>query len=745
MGSLSTIRKKCCCEDGKVFVLECFPQMCEGGGGLGWRNFFGYSAGDIADDLRFFVRINELELERLRRLGWPDRDFVWWDHAVESPQRAGGGQLWQLRKDPVERIRDHKDFLFGKAEPPLPQDPRAFRSASFPNGLQPPPNAFIFQDDDGNEFVDDGVFLEVLISTNFSLGRADPFDDGFLNQPKRITGSQYDNFLANPISGPFDPEFSLVDFNEVSITTDPDTGEITGEVLGEGWKPDGFSFFPRLQRVSHLFHHIWNTSFTNFQNFKQGDGYDPTTGEIAVAEPGAYQPTIPGSDPDDPLNIYFWQRWILHAHPQAPLRQLKFAVTCDLFHRDRQYEFQELEYPNAPSCNTSYDDAVDGFNNGTFSCETTATQSSRTYPAEGHIAQNYNVLVDGGEFAIVAPGVYQWPRPNASAPDFPDNLRDESANNTAEEECADPSLCNTKWGLSTSDVISAKIIFEQRTTQTKVLGATLQDMINEDTFQVVLSNSDLNVITTFGGSIDHYDDIRDITGDFLQRRIFQWPTRWIGRKSLPVNVCSQSTIGDCCLTGVGQGLVPSLGIPPSDTQEIKFRLCDMLNGSMRSDCYTSFGPDEGAVVAMTGDINSASGYFPVGIDMNEFWTVCGTYGLRPDFRASDSTSSFASVNGFWRVRSGPRQTMNYVSDTAPAGCSPAPCGFPPCDTVGCQPPALADFACRPDQECGNTVGFIQNLFLDDGGAKITASVPVSTRGVFSRGLEPSTPYGTVDF
>lgn len=747
MGSLTTIRKKCCCEDGKVFVLECFPQMCETGSGLGWRNFFGYSAGDIAEDLRFFVRIDELELERLRRLGWPNRDFVWWDHALASPQRKGGGQLWQLRRDPVVRIRDHKDFLFGKAEPPLPQDPRAFRSASFPNGLQPPPNAFIFEDENGNEFGDDGVFLEVVLSTNFSLGRADPFDDGFSNQPKRITGSQYDNFLADPISGPFDAEFSLVDFNDVDITIDPDTGDVTGEVLGEGWKPDGFSFFPRLQRVSHLFHYIWNTSFGNFETFKQGNGIDPTTGEITVAAPGAYQPTLPNSTPDDPLNIYFWQRWILHSHPQARFRQLKFAVTCDVFNSDREFEFAQIQYTNAPPCNTSYQDAVDGFNDGTFSCETTQTQTGSPYPAEGHIAQNYNVLVAGNEFAIVAPGVYQWPRPDGSAPDFPNELRDESANNTAEEECADPTLCNTKYGLNPNDVRSAKILFEQVTTQTKVLGATLQDMINEDTFQVAVTNNDLNQITTFGGSIDHYDDIRDITGDFSQRRIFGWPTRWIGRKSSPFNTCSQSSLADCCLTGTGKGLVPFLGIPESDTQEIKFRICDMLNESMKTDCYTDAGPDEGAVVVMSGDINKATRYLHTGIDMSEFWSRCGTYGLRPTFRFTDNVSNFVEAGGYWRVRANARHLMNFVSANTPAGCSPQPCQFPdaPCDTIGCLQPGSADFACRPDQTCGNYVGFIQNLFLDDGGAKVTASVPVSTRGIFSRGLEPATIYGTVDF
>ena len=742
MGSLTTIRKKCCCDDGKNFVIECFPQMCEDGPGLGWRNFFAYSAGDIADNLRFFVRVPEEELEKLRRLGWPDRDFVWWDHAVDSPQRSGGGQLWQLRRDPVERIKDHKDFLFGNNETSLPQDPRAFRSGSFPNGLQPPPNAFIFQDEDGNEIVDDGV-----LSTNFSLGRADPFDDGFFDQPKRITGSQYDNFLADGISGPFDAEFSLVDFNDVDITIDPDTGDVTGTVLGEGWKPDGFPFFPRLQRVSHLFHHIWNTSFTNFQNFKQGNGIDPTTGEIIASEPGAYQPTSPGATPDDPLNIYFWQRWILHSHPQAPFRQLKFAVTCDVFNSDREYEFSTLSYDQAPPCDTSYQDAIDGFNDGTFNCNTTRATSGRSWPTEGHIAQNYNVLVAGTEFAIVANGVYEWPRPDGSAPDFPDGLRDESANNTAAEECADPTLCNTKWGLQPASVRSARINFQQTTTQTKVLGATLQEMIDEDTFGIVVSSGDLNTLSTFGGSLDHYDDVRDITGDFSQRRVFQWPTEWLGLKNNTFNVCGQSSIGDCCGTGSGEGLNTFIGLPETVSHSIKFRICDMLNETMEIDTHNTRGPDEGAVVAMSGDIFSAENYLPLGIDMQEIWSRCGTYGLRPTFRQSDTVSNLVEIGGFWRVRSNARFLMNFVSANTPTGCTPGPCNFPnlECDSIGCQQTATADFACRPDQTCGEFAGFTHNLNVNAGGAKVTASMTISTRGIFSRGLEPPTTYGTVDF
>ena len=556
MSSLIAIRKKCCCEDNKNFVLECFPQMCEASSsGDGWRNLFGYSAGDIRRDLRFFVRITEAQVLELASHGFPEKPFLWWDGSLEGPQRAGGGQVWKIRKDPgccPNSLRGHKDFLFGNDKESLPDDPRDFRPP-----LVPPPNAFIFgETDEGDAIRDvDGVWLEVVLATNYHKGREFPGDDGFNNVSKRLTNTQYDNFGVVTLDGPLEPEFTVVDFQEINETTDPETGEVSRELGEEGFIFDGLSGIPReqnsiFQRVSHLFHEVWNTSATNFSNFKIGDGIDDETGELVMLEPGAYQPTFPGSQPDTKENIYYWQRWIAHAHSRSGMRQLQFAVLFDHFSPDKSYTYIVKSFPNQAPEGTSGEDFIAGLGDGTYNCNAELGYSQPDYPEGMKIAQRYDIALNGNEVRLTAPEVLEWPRfGDPESPDYPNDLRNGLAAKTAPEQCDDPATnCFKKWGMETASVKSSAIVMEFKTTETKVLGSPLT---SNDGLGFLGSNPTQQT-GGFVGDIDHYTDEIDKTGN--TDRIFGWPTVANAGKTLPLNYCGQDTFSDCCGSDVGDGL-----------------------------------------------------------------------------------------------------------------------------------------------------------------------------------------------
>ena len=760
MANAHAFRKKCCCDKNKNFVLECFPTICpkQGEGeGDGWTNLFGYSAGDIRRDLRFFVRLNEADVLQLFQLGFPYRPFLWWDHKLVSPQLGGGGQVWQLDRDPnaAATLQLHKDFLFGNDDKFLPSDPRDFRNANFPKGLVPPPNAFVFgQDEDGEDIKDeDGVFLEVQLATQYIKGRVFTDDDGFSNQPKRITGTQYDNYLAETIQGPLDAEFTLLDFQEIEDVLDDD-GNVIGQTLG----PDGFvydflrPFAPReentlFQRVNHLFHYLWNLSARNFEAFKIGDGYNDITGEIEMTEPGAFQPADPFIENDSPTNIYFWQRWIAHAHPQAGLRELEFAVLFDHWSPTQIYTFTEKTFPNAAPSGTSGEDFVDGLDDGIYNCNFTLTIGTRAYP--GHdIAQIYQIALAGNEVRLTAPEILQWPRLEES-PVYPDDLRNGVPPFDGESQCNDPATnCNDKWGFDPSNVRSQALTPEFKTTGIKVLGSpsTANDGLG------FLPPQPLRTLNEVSGTIDHYTDETDKTE--ISDRVFTWPT-YFGNsgKTLPLNYCNKTNFSDCCNTSTPismlGGALPIIGQPPQGSQKIKFPICEFLNGKLSTDCYFDRGPDKGPVVQMDGNVFTLPNYLHTGLDMAENYSTCGGPGLKPQFRGSDQESELVEQNGPFPVYHFPKMRMNFYFFSIDQPCTPGPCNYnvPVIDrcpqSIGCQVINSVQGACFPDQEFGENAGFSVNLNSIE--AVSSPNLHFSIRGVFALGEEPSTTLGTVAF
>jgi hypothetical protein len=759
MANAHAFRKKCCCDKNKNFVLECFPTICpkQGEGeGDGWTNLFGYSAGDIRRDLRFFVRLNEADVLQLFQLGFPFRPFLWWDHKLESPQLGGGGQVWQLDRDPsaATTLQLHKDFLFGNDDKFLPSDPRDFRNANYPKGLVPPPNAFVFgTDDDENPIIDeDGVWLEVQLATQYIKGRESPEFDGFSDTPKRITGTQYDNYLAETIQGPLDAEFTLLDFQEIEDVTDDD-GNVIGQTLGpDGFVYDFLSSVPRefntlFQRSNHLFHHLWNLSARNFEAFQIGDGYNDITGEIEMIEPGAYTPADPNLEADSPTNIYFWQRWIAHAHPQAGLRELEFAVLFDHFTPTQSYVFTEQTFPNQAPAGTSAEDFVDGLDDGTYNCNFTLNIGSRGYP--GHdIAQIYQIALAGNEVRLTTPEVLQWPRLEES-PVFPNELRNGVPPYSGESQCNDPATnCNDKWGFAPSNIRSQTLTPEFSTFEIKVLGSpsTANDGLG------FLPSQPTQTTNEYSGTIDHYTDETDKTG--VSDRVFTWPTRFGNSgKSLPLNYCSATTFSDCCNTSTPistlGGVLASLTSPPQSSQKIKFPICEFLNGQLSTDCYVDRGPDKGPVVQMDGKIFALENYLHTGIEMSEFYSTCGGPGLKPDFRLFTNEGALVEQNGPFPTYHFPKMKMSYYFFAADAPCTPGPCNYdvPISDrcssTVGCQTINSVQGACFPDQGFGQNAGFSQNL---NGIAPVSSpDLHFSIRGVFALGKEPSTTLGTVAF
>ena len=725
MSLLLTRKMDCCCVEAKNVVLECFPVMCEKPGGDGWRRLFGYSAGQRREDLRFFTRIPESVGLELLSHDFPNREFIWWDHELSGPQHAGGGQLWALRKDPnIPSLSRHKDFLFGNDAQSLPLDPRDFISAATPKGLRPPENGFGIEGDGGEE----GVWLEVKMFTRYDRRRSIG-TDGFSDQPGRITNTQYDRFLVDTLTpGDLEPEFTLMDMNEIEVTQ-TDDGPVF-EVGPAGWVADETAGVPRefntlFTRANHLFHHIWNLAFTNFTTFGQLDEF----GIPRYNQPGDF---LSGLDPDTPINIYFWQRWIAHADPTGSgLYELDFAVTFDLWTPTKHYNMHRFTFPNMPACGTSLADAVAQLDDGTANCNRsdTYTEQFDTYPTELHIAQQYFFSPEGGQFALIPSAPYQWPRPvsdEATMPTFPLDLRNR-VGGAESEMCDDPdTFCTDEWGMQRGGAVSSKLLFEFSVQELMVLGSP---ETTNDGLQFLPSNPS-TILNFYSGSIDHFDDE---TGDKsgATDRVFAWPTVAVGRKQIQLNTTSVSDFADACtFSPATNPFGPQTGLPSEDNQSIKFSICDLLSRELDVDCYTDRGPDKGPVVQMDGQVfTDHADYFHVGLDMSELYSTCSSKGLTPNFRGSEQVAQRIKLNGPWPVAHGTAFISRYGA---------GPCGTG--EVTGCNPDSFC--ACQPDEICGEEAGFSQNIGINPEGCSGPSGY-LSTRGIFTLGNEPDTVFGTV--
>ena len=730
MSLLLTRKMDCCCVEANNIVLECFPVMCEESGGDGWRRLFGYSAGQIRERLRFFVRIPEDVGFELIRNDFPNRQFIWWDHIQAGPQRAGGGQLWYLRKDPnIPSLARHKDFLYGNDDVNgLPTDPRDFINGEFPNGLRPPENGFGIEGDGAES----AVWLEVVMHTRFERRRSIG-NDGFANMPGRITNTLYDRFLVDTLTnGDLEPEFTLMDLNEI-VETETDEGTVFS-VGEEGWRADELPNLPRetntlFTRANHLFHHIWNLNTANFNTFGGVDGQ----GFITYQQPGTFAGAGEPGDADTPTNIYFWQRWIAHADPTGSgMYELNFAVNFDLWTPTDHYNLKQFRFPNMPACGTSLADALAALDDGSANCDRTEvfTEQYGTYPGEFHIAQQYFLSPEGGQFALVASAPYEWPRPasaEATMPTFPLNLRNEIGGSPS-EQCSDPdTFCTDEWFMVRGGAVSAKILFEFKTTQLMVLGSPEPTF---DFFDFINASTATTILNEYTGSIDHYDDeSRDQSG--TSERVFAWPTNAVGRKQIQINATSVADFADACVFSPSTNPFVQLASPEEDNQLIKFPICDLLSRELDVDCHTDRGPDKGPVVQMDGQVfTDPADYFHVGLDMSELYSTCGAKGLAPNFRGSNTLAGQLKLNGAWPVVHSTDFISRYGADSCAGSGS----------FSGCNPTSAC--ACEPDIDCGDDAGFQQNIAVSPDGCG-SPSGYLSMRGIFTLGKEPSTTFGTV--
>ena len=718
MSLLLTRKMDCCCVEAKNVVLECFPVMCEEPGGDGWRRLFGYSAGQRRQDLRFFTRIPEdVGLELLSN-DFPNREFIWWDHELSGPQHAGGGQLWFLRRDPnIPSLARHKDFLYGNDAQSLPLDPRDFISAATPSGLRPPENGFGIEGDGGEQ----GVWLEVKMFTRYERRRS-IVNDGFDNVPGRITNTQYDRFLVDTLTpAALEPEFTVMDINEI------EESDGAFSVGPEGWVADEFTGIPRefntlWTRANHLFHHIWNLCTTNFNTFGGVDSF----GIPFYNQPGTYF----GSEPDTPINIYYWQRWIAHADPTGSgLYELQFAMTFDLWTPTKYYNLKQYRFPNMPACGTSLEDAIDQLDDGTANCDRTEifTEQYGSYPDEFHIAQQYFLSPEGGQFALVPSAPYQWPRPvsdESTMPTYPLDLRNEIGGSPS-QQCSDPeTYCTDEWFMVRGGAVSAKVTFEFMTTQLMILGSP------ESTYDGLGFLPPATRLDSYSGSIDHYDDeTEDKSG--ATDRVFAWPTTAIGRKQIQLNSTAVSDFADACVFSPATNpFGPQTGLPSEDNQSIKFSICDLLSRELDVDCYTDRGPDKGPVVQMDGQVfTDHADYFHVGLDMSELYSTCSSKGLTPNFRGSEQVAQRIKQNGPFPVV----HSTDFISRYGAGACGSGAVG-------GCN--SDSPCACQPDIVCGEDAGFQQNIGVTGEGCG-SPSGYLSMRGIFTLGKEPDTIFGTV--
>jgi hypothetical protein len=727
---LLTRKMDCCCVEAKNVVLECFPVMCEEPEGDGWRRLFGYAAGQNRERLRFFTRVPEAVGLQLIQNDFPNRDFIWWDHELSGPQHAGGGQLWYLRKDPnIPSLARHKDFLYGNDAQFLPQDPRDFTNAEFPNGLRPPQNAFEIEGDGGAN----GVWLEVKMFTGYSTRRSIS-NDGFGNIPGRITNTHYDRFLIDTLApNDLEPEFTLMDLNEIEVTQ-TDDGPVY-EVGPEGWVADEFSGIPReantlFTRANHLFHHIWNLCTANFNTFGGLDEF----GIPRYIQPGLYG----GQDADTPINIYFWQRWIAHADPTGSgLYELDFAMTFSIWTPTNHYNLHQFRFPNMPACGTSLVDAIAQLDDGTANCNRTEqfTEQFAGYPGEFHIAQQYFLSPEGGQFALTCAGPYEWPRPasdEATMPTYPLGLKNKIGG-TPSQQCSDPeTYCSDEWLMIRGNAVSAKITFEFKRHELMILGSPEPGA--NDGLNLLNGGADPTKSLGFGtGSIDHWD-IEDVDQSGISDRVFAWPTAALGRKQIMINGTATPDFADACAFSPATNPFVQTGLPGTEIQEIKFKICDLLTENLAVDCHTDRGPDIGPVVHMDGQVYTRhADYFHVGLDMSELYSTCGNKGLTPNFRGSENMAQRIKLNGPWPVVHVTDFISVYFED-----------GGTNCTTTGsisgCNPNTAC--ACKPTEICGEDAGFNQNIGVTPTGCT-GGNGYLSVRGIFTLGREPNTDFGTV--
>lgn len=710
MSLLLTRKMDCCCTPVKGIVFECFPTMCPDG----WRKLFGYSAGQRRNQLRFFVRCFESDIENMIQAGFPNKPFHWWDHAFISAQRGGGGQVWRIDKDAsaANNLSKHKDFLFGSSNGQFPQDPRAFINNKFPVGLRPPPNAYIFLDDDGNplpdELQDDGDFLEVAMFSGLDQTRSDITTNAFSDKPGRLTNSEFDNFGVNTLPDELDPEFTFIE---------------------SSFAPTDFPAFFNLkvQRASHLFHYNWNLCFRNYDAFGQPDENNLP----AYAEPGTGGGV---QSPDTPLNIYFWQRWIAHAEPSGSgMYGLQFAVEGDYWDRSRGYVHNTRTFPNMPACGTSFQDAQDAFEDGTANCDLNVTyETPKTLPSET-TSQIYALNPTGAAFQLSAPGgLYQWPR-GSGTPTFPDNLRNRSGDGT--DGCTGNeggNACNSFWGGPTQS-ISGLINFEYKTEEVMVVDI----LTNASTGAFTSTNDPFNILlysgSPYAGSVDNYTSE---SGDNTKTspRVFAWPTTFTMSMNVTGNYQSGASI-DCPVDSQFNGFIVDPGIL-EETKSVKFPICDLLEERLSVDCYSDRGPDKGPVVTMDCNPNNVGGgdrtitqYLHPGINYGSLYSTCSGAGLVPPLTGSGLTNTSAATHGIFKLSA----TSGHISVYGGTQCNNTG------SLNGCN--TDVDGACLADMDCGEDVGFFMNRIFGD--TTEPGRLFYSQKGIYTLGLEPSSSFGTV--
>ncbi len=710
-------KHECCCTSATNFVFECFPLICEqnidgeGNSDFGWRRLFGYHAGIIADKLRFFVRVEEDQVTQLLSHDFPNREFIWWDNHLDG-EYEGGGQLWALRRH-TGSLDTHPDKLFGNSDKDgLPDDPRLFRNATYPNGLLPPNNAF---DEEGD------VWLEVELFTNNPDRQYDPYSDEFANKPGRITNTHYDCYLEETLPTEFDAEFTLMDI------ADDSTCE------GYGWEPGLFSSVPselrpKVIRANHLFHHMWTMTFRNFQKFGAVD----ENGVAIYLEPGLYGGSGDLSEePDRPENIYRWTRWIAHAEARSQLYAMQFALTFDWWHRDRSYSYLTFDFANPCPCGTPLADCA------SYPQDCTRVYTYREgqdyYPAKFYIGQRYLLNPTGGEFSLYAPaGNYSWWPPTEGA-EYPNNIRVRTGGTT--DMCNAPDIfCRNTWGLQTGTPYPSPLLnFEFDVSQYLVVGSPDS---SADPLGLLLSSNPATQEGNFNGDVDHYTkEDADTTGQ--NERILGWPTKANFRKAIVANYSSDTNFPNstCNFSPANPGFAINLGVQ-TELQAMKFPICDLLKDKVDVDAYTSRGPDEGPVICMDGLLRkNVERYFHTGIDMVELWSNCTSKGLLPQFDSPSGVSSFAKENGMFRVKHGSNHIhVNY--DTS-VPCTTGPCGT--CGQSGCN--STDPCGCQPDETCGNEfVDFFQNLFINPEGCS-PGNGYLSMRGLHALQLAPDVPEG----
>lgn len=700
MSLLLTRHMDCCCEGATAIVFECFPMMCPDG----WTKLFGYSAGIRRDDLRFFVRCDETALADMVASGFPNRDFVWWDHELgDVAQRYGGGQVWKVRKDPgsASNLATHRDYLYGTNEEDLPADPRDFITAVFPKGLRPPPNAFGIEDDDG-------VFLEVVMYSRLDETRKDIITGGFSDKPGRLTNSEFDRYTVDTLPPVLDPEFT---FLELEFT------------------PTDFPAFFELKvdRANHLFHHLWNLCFANYQTFGQPDEFDLPS----YAEPGSFQPTFPGSSPDTELNIYFWQRWIAHAEPTGSgMYGLQFAVQSDYWDQSRSYHLSSFTNPNAPACGTSYADALAQFAAGTADCDRFYTREEDLALPNVVLSQLYELSPTGASFQLAPPGgLINWPRGDGT-PTYPQSLRNKSGDGS--DGCLGVqggNSCNNEWGLGVKNSLSSLLNFEYVVEQVKVTDIQTNSETgvltsDNDPFQILLG------VETYDGSVDNYEDDQVDHTNTSPRR-FQWPSTMTMQMNITANYQSVDPIS-CPTDSQFSGFIVDPGIQ-NETKRVKFPICELLEEELAVDVYTDKMVDRGVVITMDGrQDRGVEDYFHMGINYAELYSTCSGRNFIPGHSSSSGLVNFsAGLNGLFKL-SATTQRITVYGDTI---CSTDPTP----QTTGCT--ISTPSGCKADMVCGANVGFAMDREFNDNSEP--AQLYYSHRGLYTLGKEPATTFGTV--